>query len=258
MEFNRFGSTIPSSYWGCCACDIIQNFKVDPDAKASIELVSGDGGGSLGKYAGPTYRDIFWQRIRFGTFDSRDMPNHAFIAILTDSQISGGVGQKWLAILKEAGFEYIRSVSNSVYQGATLLGANAPSDGSRNHIFMLVRNIGTGAIKDQFTPPAAWTNLPSVVPEAWQQFADKDTVALTKEIRERQTANWNSQKALAKPLLTEAEAIAKSGEDATFLMGLRIPYGKQQTRKARDAARSEAGLDTKKQSSLRPSSSQLA
>lgn len=250
MEFNRFGSTIPGSYWGCCACDIIQNFKVDPDDKASIELVSGDGGGSLGKYAGPTYRDIFWQRIRFGTFDSRDMPNHAFIAILTDSQISGGVGAKWLAILKEAGFEYIRSVSNSVYQGAALLGNAKPSDGSRNHIFMLVRNIGAGSIKDQFTPPKAWTDLPdNGMPEAWQQLTN--TVDLTNAIRDRQTQNWNDQKKLAKPLLTEAEAKKQSGEDKTYLMGLRIPYGKMQTRKERDAARQAAGLDTKKQSSLR-------
>ena len=36
---------------------------------------------------GPTYRDIFWQRIRFGTFDKRDMPNHAFLAILTENQL---------------------------------------------------------------------------------------------------------------------------------------------------------------------------
>lgn len=251
MEFNRFGSTIPGSYWGCCACDIIQNFKVDPDEKASIELVSGDGGGSLGKYAGPTYRDIFWQRIRFGTFDSRDMPNHAFIAILTDSQMSGGVGAKWLAILKEAGFEYIRSVSNSVYQGASLLGNAAPSDGSRNNIFMLVRNIGIGSIKDQFTPPKAWTDLPNKgMPEVWQYLAI-DTVDLTNSIRAKQTDNWNEQKSLAKPLLTEAEAKTQSGEDKTFLMGLRIPYGKLQTRKERDAARVAAGLDTKKQASLR-------
>ena len=44
MEFLRFGSSIPGGYWGCCACCIIQNFKFDPKAKASIQLVSGDSG----------------------------------------------------------------------------------------------------------------------------------------------------------------------------------------------------------------------
>lgn len=254
MEFNRFGSTIPGSYWGCCACDIIQNFKVDPDAKASIELVSGDGGGSLGLYAGPTYRDIFWQRIRFGTFDKRDMPNHAFIAILTDGQLAGGVGVKWLAILKEAGFEFIRSVSNSVYQGESIGGA--PSNGSLNHIFMLVRNIGAGAAKDQFTPPAAWTNLPKVVYEAWEDV--QNSAEKSAEVRAKQTQLWNDQKALAKPLLTEAQAIAQSGEDSTFLMGLRIAYGKMQTRKQRTEERIAAGVDKQAQVSLRATQPSVA
>lgn len=253
MEFNRFGSTIPGSYWGCCACDIIQNFKVDPDSKASIELVAGDGGGSLGKYAGPTYRDIFWQRIRFGTFDTREMPNHAFIAILTDDQLLGGVGKKWLAILKEAGFEFIRSVSNSVYQGQNLLGKSKPTDGSRNHIFMLVRNIGAGSIKDQFTPPKQWTDLPhnDADPALWSVISPEDRIKLTNSVRDAQLKNWNDQKKLAKPLLTEAEAKKQSGEDQTYLMGLRIEYGKMQTRRQRDAAREAAGLTTKKQASLR-------
>lgn len=249
MEFTRFGSTIPGSYWGCCACCVIQNFKVDPDAKASIELVSGDGGGSLGKYAGPTYRDIFWQRIRFGTFDTRDMPNHAFIAILTANQVSSGVGLKWLAILKEAGFEFVRSVSNSVYQGQSL--SDKPSDGSLNHIFMLVRNIGSGAASDPFTPPKAWTDLPKVVPEAWELADAKARKAFGNEQRAKQRILWDAQKALAKPLLSEKEALEKSGPDKTYLAGLRIPYGKQQTRKERDAAREAAGLKTAKQTSLR-------
>lgn len=260
MEFTRFGSTIPGSYWGCCACDVIQNFKVDPDAKAAIELVSGDGGGPLGKYAGPTYRDIFWQRIRFGTFDTRDMPNHAFIAILTDSQISGGVGKKWLEILKQAGFEFIRSVSNSVYQGASLLGDEEPSNGSLNHIFMLVRNIGAGAAVDPFTPPKAWTSLEQVVPEAWrwlgqdEQDRFNNAAELSELQRKAQTEVWNKTKELAKPLLTEAQAIEQAGPNATFLAGLRIEYGKQQTRAQREAARNAAGLAAPKaQISLRAS-----
>ena len=43
MEFLRFGSSIPGSYWGCCAFDIIQNFGAyDPDDPLSIEMVDGE------------------------------------------------------------------------------------------------------------------------------------------------------------------------------------------------------------------------
>lgn len=253
MEFTRFGSTIPGSYWGCCACDVIQNFKVDPDQKAAIELVSGDGGGPLGPYAGPTYRDIFWQRIRFGTFDTRDMPNHAFIAILTDSQINGGVGKKWLEILKEAGFEFIRSVSNSVYQGQSLLGGGEPSNGSLNHIFMLVRNIGAGAAVNPFIPPKAWQNLESVVPEAWNYLPVDGSLA--NDQRDAQVAVWEKTKGYAKPLLKGYDDAVKAvgSEDKVFLAGLRIEYGKQQTKPQRIKARIAAGLDApKQQAALRP------
>lgn len=161
LEFLRFGSSIPGSYWGCCACDIIQNFKVDPDAKASIEIVGGDGGQAVGDvFAGPTYRDIFHQRLRFGTFGSADMPNHCFIAILTEWQIASDLGKKWLAILKEAGFEFIRTVNNSVYSGAAMGTPTTAVSNNDNHVFMLVRNIGSNALKDQFTPPKAWSALP--------------------------------------------------------------------------------------------------
>lgn len=168
MEFLRFGSSIPGSYWGCCAVDIIQNFKVDPDEKASIQLVSGDGGAPITKsvgnkqvslFAGPTWRDIFWQRIRFGTFDKRDMPNHAFLAILTDGQVSGGVGKKWLKILHEAGFEFIRTVDNSVYSGQTLKTGTSGDSRNKNYLFGLFRNIGNGAVEDPFAPPPQWTAL---------------------------------------------------------------------------------------------------
>jgi hypothetical protein len=164
MECLRFGSSIPGGYWGCCAVDIMQNFKVDPDAPASIQITSGDGGGACLKdgqlaFAGPTYRDIFNARLRIGTFGKADMPNHAFIAVLTAWQLNEVHGKKWLAILKEAGFEFVRTVSNSVYGGQSLL-SGEPTDHSPNHIFMLVRNIGSGAIKDPFTPPKEWTDLP--------------------------------------------------------------------------------------------------
>lgn len=169
---------------------------MDPKSKASIQLVGGDSSSPITEgreslFAGPTYEDIFWQRIRSGTFDTRDMPNHAFIAILTKNQIANSLGKKWLAILKKAGFEFVRTVSNSVYAGSSVGGE--PTDHYPNYIFMLVRNVGNGAIKDQFTPPKEWTKLESVVPEAWQ-FIDenKPLDKLTKDIREAQRVIWDS------------------------------------------------------------------
>lgn len=238
MEFLRFGSSIPGSYWGCCACCIIQNFKVDPDAKASIQLVSGDGGSPVGSpnFAGPTWRDIFWQRLRVGTFDRRDMPNHAFLAIITENQISGKIGKAWLEILREAGFEFVRSVTNSVYSGAGI--SQKPNTGhgsSLNHIFGLFRNIGTSGPGDPFVPPEAWQDLPSVTPEAWQRMTD--TAGLAVEQHASQLAVWN--KIGPAKFLTEAQ-IEKAGAPVTYA-GLRSQYP-QQTKAARLEAQKRAGV----------------
>lgn len=226
MEFLRFGSTIPGSYWGCCACDIIQNFKVDPDAKASIQLVSGDGGtpitGEGGQlFAGPTHRDIFFQRIRYGTFDRRDMPNHAFLAIITESQIQGTHGRAWLQILREAGFEFVRTVCNSVYAGPTLLGKAAPGNSSKNHIFGLFRNIGAGAISDPFTPPKAWTDMPVVTPEAWQ-FVDKGKEFADSQ-REAQVTVWDK---IGPPKFMTEKQLEADGVPITYA-GMRSKYPQQ-------------------------------
>lgn len=230
MEFLRFGSSIPGSYWGCCAVCIIQNFKMDPDAKASIQLVSGDGGGPMGdQFAGPTYRDIFWQRLRIGTFSNRDMPNHAFLAVLTESQIQGSWGHAWLAILKEAGFEFVRTVCNSVYSGATL--SDKPADQSQNHIFGLFRNIGQGSITDPFTPPKQWRDLPEVVPEPYRHLDVGEGFEMANLQRTAQRKVWDSH--VPKPFLTKAEVV-KAGAPV-ILAGLRSKFP-QQDEAARKAA----------------------
>lgn len=232
MEFLRFGSSIPGSYWGCCACCIIQNFKVDPDEKASIQLVSGDGGGPILKgremlFAGPTWRDIFWQRIRTGTFDSRDMPNHAFFAILTDWQVNSGVGAKWLTILKEAGFEFVRAVANSVYTGSNL-GTPSGTGSNLNYIFALYRNIGSGAPADPFTPPKAWTKLAEVVPETWQFVQDPKEFAKAQSAAQRVV--WDK---IGPPkFLTESEVVS-AGAPVT-MAGLRSEFP-QEPKSVRDA-----------------------
>lgn len=176
MEFLRFGSSIPGTYWGCCACDIIQNFTVDPDAKASIQIVEGDGGTPYtpNKFAGTTYREIFEQRLRYGTFSASPAraTNHAFIAILAKSQTESGIGKKWLKILKQHGFEFVRTVNNSVWN-------------KDNYIFMMVRNVGPNAVKDQFKPPKEWTDLEDVVLEPFRCMNIAGD-ALTTQIKAKQ------------------------------------------------------------------------
>lgn len=205
MEFLRFGSSIPGSYWGCCAIDIIQNFKVDPDEKAAIEIVCGDSNISHNKYIGLTYREIFLQRLRFGTFGAGEMHNHAFIATLTDWQVNSNPGKKWLKLLHETGFEFVRAVANSVHTGSNPLHKGKVKDvdldeddcddddtgvnkwnGSLNYIFMLVRNTAQGAAKDPFQPPAAWKELrkDTDLPEVWKLLGD--TTKVSKDLRERQ------------------------------------------------------------------------
>lgn len=226
MEFLRFGSSIPGGCWGCCACCIIQDFNQSPDEKASIQLVSGDGGGAItrGKgalFAGPTYRDIFNQRIRSGTFDSRDMPNHAFIAIITANQCNGSVGQAWLKILKETGFEFIRGVANSVYTGAEL-GTPASAGSSMNYIFGLFRNIGSGSSADQFMPPKAWQDLPNVKPEAWALIPN--TGKLTLDQHAVDTEIWNK---IGSPKFLSEEEVLAAGAVVT-MAGIRSEFPPEQ------------------------------
>lgn len=235
MEFLRFGSSIPGSYWGCCAMDIIQDFKQDPDDKASIQLVSGDGGGPIlnsnseALFAGPTYKDIFLQRIRYGTFSNRDMPNHGFIAILTEWQVQSALGMKWLKILRECGFEFLRSVSNSVYTGSSVASTPHTSAGSKlNHVFVLFRNIGTGGPADPFTPPKEWSSLPVVVDEAWHRITDSKELA--KNMFDAHKKSWDAI-GPAK-FLTEKQVVA-AGAPVT-LAGLRSEFP-QELKNTRDA-----------------------
>lgn len=224
MEFLRFGSSIPGSYWGCCAVDIIQDFKQYPSDKASIQVVTGDGGGPIGDtFCGPTWEDIFWQRLRIGTFADSDMPNHAFIAVLTDQQIYHEPGNLWLAILKKAGFEFIRTVDNSVY-GSNQVGIYGYDDDDENgcshpnHIFMLVRNIASrGKIQNPYRPPAAWLELPSVgVPEL-HTLNELDGLALNFEMQKAHEKIWMDNK--DRPFLTRQKL--EEAKVPVYLAGLR-------------------------------------
>lgn len=223
MEVLRFGSSIPGAYWGCCAMDIIQNFHLAPEAKASIQLVNGDGGqpsymaGNKVAFLGMTNEEVFRQRLRIGTFDTRDMPNHGFIAILTQNQIQGSIGKKWLKILKETGFEFIRTVSNSVYTGQAL---GASGDAARNYVFALFRNIGSGNTKDPFTPPPEWSALETVVPELnveafkWRsETTGYGAEVFADEQREAQLKCWN---ALPEKKFYSEEELEAAGVPVTY------------------------------------------
>jgi hypothetical protein len=163
--------------------------------------------------AGPTYRDIFNARIRIGTFSEADMPNHFFLAVLTSSQISGPIGKKWLAILKEAGFEFIRTVDNSVYTGPSLSGTKSSHP---NYVFGLFRNIGNAAIADPFAPPKEWTDLP--------------------EQTKTQTEIW--EETSPTKLITESEAVAAG---ATIIMAGKRSQYPQEPKTSRDAKEAAAG-----------------
>jgi hypothetical protein len=207
VEFLRFGSSIPGAYWGCCAADIIQCFTGDPDALASIQMVDGDGACDLGVFAGPTNKDIFYQRLRVGTFGVDDMPNHAFFAIITQWQIESTNGKKWLKILKECGFEFLRTVSNSVYAGQSLGTYDPLATGEDiQHIFVLIRNIGTGGVGDPYTPPKEWRDLPFATNEFWAEVPKERCVELAQTNHKLQTEIWN--KIGPAKFLTEAEVEA--------------------------------------------------
>jgi hypothetical protein len=174
IEFLRFGSQHGGEGIGCCAVDIIQGFVNDPDAPASVQLYCGDREGKNdsaltvtvnGKtefaYLGKTNREIFENFIRIGTFGTDNLPDHTFFAIFSDSQMRDRNGQEWLKILKAEGFEFLRTVGNSVYTSKEV--PLEPVEGNyphKNHIFALFRNISNSAVTDPFTPPAAWLKIP--------------------------------------------------------------------------------------------------
>lgn len=255
MEFLRFGSSIPGSYWGTCSVCIIQNFKTDPDTAASIEIVSGDGGNpvirnSEAAFLGKTYKEIFFQRLRIGTFGADDMPNHAFLAILTQEQIDTFVGMKWLALLKESGFEFIRTVDNSVYSGDQLY-KDMPenyddSDDSDdyyeeagephpNYIFGLFRNIGAGRISDPFQPPQEWLYLEGGVSEVYTHLNDPShgenlTIDLQ---RSRDTLHLSQWDKTGPVTFLKRQELVDAGVPV-ILAGLRSDY-KQETEQDRAA-----------------------
>lgn len=176
IECLRFGSRKGGKGMGCCAVDIIQNFNHAPDAEVPdgfVPIYHGDSGVPLIDYStgaplgfGPTNLDVFLGFLGTGTFNAGKKADKTFIAVMTAAQVSSPTGRKWLKILKEHGFEFIRAVNNSVYGGdgglavdADMKPAGAPH---LNYIFGLFRNITNNQVPDPFAPPEEWAKLPEV------------------------------------------------------------------------------------------------
>lgn len=160
------------------------------------------------------------------------MPNHTFIATLTEYQLTTTNGLKWLAILKETGFEFVRTVDNSVYTGTDLLGNPDFSRSShKNYIFALFRNIGNGAVEDPFTPPEAWLDIEGGVASAVDCIPETERPKLIETHREFNTAVWNR---IGKPKwLTREEVIAAGAP--VVLAGKRSMFPQQTEEKRKEA-----------------------
>lgn len=182
MECIRLGARTGGRNIGCCAVDVFQGFDTDPNAlipeTVKQQMFQGDRGEPLLKdghtvFLGPTYRDAFLQRLVYSTFDLRPLPDHIFIACMADRQVTGHFGKQWLALLKEHGFEYVRTVSNSVYTHSSVPpNSDDPSVYQHQyphplHMFMLVRNISASRVPNTFAPPESWQALanPTTTPE---------------------------------------------------------------------------------------------
>src|SRR3546814_18454651 len=93
-------------------------------------------------------------------------------------------GKSWLKILKEEGFEFLRTVANSVYSGSSVI--ESATDGAnksyhKTYHFGLFRNIGMSYVGNPSQAPPEWMKLDQVVPKACK--------ILTKAARKRCNQN---------------------------------------------------------------------
>ncbi len=186
IECLRFGARRGGEGIGCCAVDVFQGFNNDPDNVPppipffdgdSWSPISHDKGGQLCVGgSGITNEQVFLSYLTHGSFTNEPAPDHGFIAVLTHSQCSSEIGNKWLKILKREGFKWSGCVSNSVY-----------SEYHPNHVFMLLRNtheyMGANEIEKLKNPPKGWESLPE--PE---ENPEKRYQALSKICGEAHTA----------------------------------------------------------------------
>ena len=189
IEFTRFFGRKGGEGIGCCAIDLIQGFYTDPDDKCKTFLTEGDSGNPIvykGRscYLGNTNKEVFENYLRIGTFHKDDLPNRIFLAALSETQVSCDAGKKWLAILKENHFEFIRATDNSVYTGSD------PSEKTLKqpvYLFGLFRNISKSALDDPFQPPSSWLELPEPTMTPKELWDSRKTVLLLEDPKEETT-----------------------------------------------------------------------
>lgn len=180
LEVVRFGARRAANNIGCCAIDLVQGFNCDPASPAKVKLLHGDSGTVLMKdrkvaHAGPTNLDVLDTYLRIGTFGLQDSPDRVFLCALSVNQVNGAQGKKWLAILKERGFEFIRTTNNTVYNGGT--GTPHPV-----YLFGLFRNISGAKVADPFAPPKSWTELPEPTMTAKEWWDSTKTTLILEDV----------------------------------------------------------------------------
>lgn len=174
IECLRLGARRGGDGIGCCAMDVIQGFNNDPDKiRPQQPFYEGDSWSPL-FYEGTdkqlcvggegiTNEQAFLAYITHGSFTNEPAADHGFIAVLTDSQVQGETGKKWLRILKREGFKWVGAVSNSVY-----------SEYHPNHVFMMLRSTLECMEADERerlkSPPEYWENLPEPTETPEERF----------------------------------------------------------------------------------------
>jgi hypothetical protein len=149
----------------CCGASIITDFSIDPGDAQEYEMEQQDtqwgpvmkpkldaNGDRIPK---ATYGDQFVASLNGAmgrTLSNRGLyanyyKDHGVFAILSGKQIASKHGKNWLKILKQAGFEHVRSWNNTVHGE------------SPNHLFMLCKHTSSVDVPEPTTPPKEWVAL---------------------------------------------------------------------------------------------------
>jgi hypothetical protein len=140
-------------FTACCGADVLYGFGVGPGVKDpnGISGYKSDGMNYLrdaeGKQIPITFADKF--RADFEK-QQRAYPSRAYVAIVNTQQYEAH-NQAWPKLMKEMGFEFVRSWYNSVHAG------NGPL-----YMFVLCTD-GKGRSEVFTQPPKGWEDLPGGV-----------------------------------------------------------------------------------------------
>jgi len=147
----------------CCGASILNNFgtgssTVDPNGVSGyktdgVNYVRDEKGNLITvTYADKFKADLARLRLQF--------PNRMYCCILNQAQYDAH-NKGWPKLLKEVGFEFVRSWSNSNHDGSHSYGGEGPQATRRhpNYLFVLCTD-DKGTCKDFTQPPKGWDELP--------------------------------------------------------------------------------------------------